>query len=123
MNQVSLVGRLVQDPELRELDDGVTYSRFNLAVDRYLGAAQRKEKQSEGKATADFPRIVVWGRQADNCSKYLQKGSMVSLQGRIVTSVYENKNGENVYSTEIMGERVQFLSSLASQKSAEEELQ
>lgn len=109
MNQVSLVGRLVQDPELRVLEDGVTFSRFNIAVDRYLGSAQRREKKSEGKVTADFPRIVVWGKQADNCSKFLSKGSLISLQGRLTTSIYENKHGDSVYSTEIIGERVEFL--------------
>lgn len=108
MNTVSLVGRVVQNPEERHVDGEMTYSKFNIAIDRYFGA-QKAERQSMGKVTADFPRIVVWGRQAENCVKFLRKGSLVSVQGRIITSVYE-KDGEHVYSTEILGEKVKFLS-------------
>ena len=109
MNQVSLVGRIVQNPELKNLQDGNSVTKFNLAIDRYLALAQKEEKKNEGKATADFPRVIVWGKQAENCCKYLSKGSMVSITGRVSTSVYENADGENVYMTEIVGERVQFL--------------
>lgn len=109
MNQVSLVGRIVQNPELKNLQDGNSVTKFNIAIDRYLALAQKEEKKNEGKATADFPRIIVWGKQAENCCKYLSKGSMVSITGRVSTSVYENSDGENVYMTEIVGERVQFL--------------
>lgn len=109
MNQVSLVGRLVQNPELKVLQDGNSVTKFNVAIDRYLALAQKEEKKSEGKATADFPRIIVWGKQAENCCKYLMKGAMVSVVGRVSTSVFENSEGENVYMTEIVGERVQFL--------------
>jgi len=109
MNHVSLVGRLVQNPELKVLQDGNSVTKFNIAIDRYLALAQKEEKKSEGKATADFPRIIVWGKQAENCCKYLMKGAMVSIVGRVSTSVFENSEGENVYMTEIVGERVQFL--------------
>ena len=81
----------------------------SVAIDRYLALAQKEEKKSEGKATADFPRVIVWGKQAENCCKYLMKGAMVSIVGRVSTSVFENSDGENVYMTEIVGERVQFL--------------
>lgn len=109
MNQVSLVGRIVQNPELKNLSDGNSVTKFNIAIDRYLALAQKEEKKNEGKATADFPRVIVWGKQAENCCKYLTKGSMVSISGRVSTSVYENSEGDNVYMTEIVGERVQFL--------------
>ena len=109
MNQISLVGRMVQNPELKTLQDGNCMTKFNIAIDRYLASSQKEEKKSEGKATADFPRITVWGKQAENCCKYLAKGAMVSITGRVSTSVYENVEGENVYLTEIIGERVQFL--------------
>lgn len=107
MNTVSLVGRVVQDPEERNLGGNVAMSKFNIAVDRYFGA-QKAERQSQGKVTADFPRIVVWGKQAENCVKYLKRGSLVSVQGRLITSVYD-RAGEHVYCTEILGERVKFL--------------
>jgi single-strand DNA-binding protein len=115
MNQVSLVGRLVQNPELKVLQDGNCVTKFNIAIDRYLAIAQKEEKRSEGKATADFPRVIVWGKQAENCCKYLMKGAMVCIAGRVSTSVYENADGENVYLTEIVGERVQFLESAQSE--------
>lgn len=109
MNQVSLVGRIVQTPELKELQDGNCVTKFNIAIDRYLAQAQKEEKKNEGKATADFPRITVWGKQAENCCKYLVKGAMVSVSGRVLTSTFENADGENVYLTEIVGERIRFL--------------
>lgn len=109
MNTVNLVGRVVQNPEEKVLEDGAVMSKFNLAIDRYYGA-QKIEKQSMGKVTADFPRIVVWGKQADNCVKYLKKGSLVSIQGKVITSMFE-RDGENYYSTEILGEKVRFLNS------------
>lgn len=109
MNQVSLVGRLTHSPELKTLQDGNSVSKFNLAIDRYLALAQKEEKKNEGKATADFPRVVVWGKQAENCCKYLVKGAMVSIAGRVSTSTYEKQDGEMAYVTEIIAERVQFL--------------
>ena len=115
MNQISLVGRMVQNPELKTLQDGNCMTKFNIAIDRYLASSQKEEKKNEGKATADFPRITVWGKQAENCCKYLAKGAMVSITGRVSTSVYENVEGENVYLTEIIGERVQFLESVHSE--------
>lgn len=109
MNQVSLVGRMVQTPELKVLQDGNCVTKFSIAIDRYYANSQKEEKKNEGKATADFPRVIVWGKQAENCCKYLVKGAMVSVAGRVATSVFENTDGENVYLTEIVGERVHFL--------------
>jgi single-strand DNA-binding protein len=116
MNQVSLVGRLTVSPELRTFQDGNCVTKFNLAVDRYLSVVQREEKKNEGKATADFPRVIVWGKQAENCCRYLKKGSVTSVVGRVVTSSYENSEGEMVYLTEIVADRVQFLDSAGSEK-------
>ncbi len=115
MNHVSLVGRLTQEPELKTLQDGNTVTKFNLAIDRYLGKELKEEKKNEGKATADFPRVIVWGKQAENCCKYLSKGAMVSVIGRVSTSIYENSEGDSVYITEIVAERVQFLESVSSE--------
>ncbi len=109
MNQVSLVGTVVQDPEERMSANNLKFSKFNVAVDRYFGS-QKAERQSLGKPTADFPRIVVWGKQAEKCVKYLKKGSLISIEGKIITSVYE-KEGMNIYSTEILGEKIKMLPS------------
>ncbi len=108
MNSVNLIGRVVRDPEKKVLENGTVISKFSIAIDRYYGN-KKTEQEELGKPTADFPRIVVWGRQADNCVEYLKKGSLVSILGRVATSKYQ-KNGENFYTTEIIGDRVQFLS-------------
>lgn len=109
MNQVTLVGRVVQDPVSMGLTDGNSVARFNVAVDRYYGHAQKEEKKKEGKAVADFPRVVVWGKQADNAAKYLKKGSLISIAGKISTGSYEQE-GVKKYVTEIVANSVEYLS-------------
>ncbi|MBS4534411.1 single-stranded DNA-binding protein [Clostridium sp. D2Q-14] len=110
MNKVVLIGRLTADPELRFLPgNGTAVSTFNLAVDKNLSKEKRQELEQQGKPTADFPRIVVWGRQAENCANYLSKGRLVAIDGRIQTGSYENSQGQRVYTTEVVAERVQFL--------------
>lgn len=99
MNSVSLVGRLVRDPELRYTSGTQTaVATFTLAVDR-------PTKSDE----ADFIRITVFGRSAENCGTYLAKGSMVGVQGRIQTGSYETKTGERRYTTDVIADRVEFL--------------
>lgn len=109
MNNVSLVGRLTQAPELKNVTADKVFTKFNLAVDRYLGSVQKDEKRNEGKPTADFPRITVWGKPAENCCKYLDKGALVSVIGRVATNRFEKEDGEVVYMTEIVADRVHFL--------------
>ncbi len=114
MNNVSLVGRITQVPELKLIGEERFCTKFNLAVERYLGSSQKDEKRSEGKPTADFPRITVWGKNAENCCKYLDKGALVSITGKVSTSRFEKEDGDIVYMTEIVADRVQFLDSLNS---------
>ncbi|MDR1246112.1 MAG: single-stranded DNA-binding protein [Clostridiales Family XIII bacterium] len=103
MNSVVLIGRLVRDPETRYTADQMAIASFTVAVDRPVAAD--KEKQT------DFPRVTVFGKQAENCGQYLTKGRQVAVQGRIRTGSYKNKEGATVYTTEVIGERVQFLGS------------
>ena len=101
MNSVILVGRLTKDPELRYTAANQTaVSTFTLAVDRPFS----KEKE------ADFIRIVVYGKSAENCKTYLAKGSTAGIQGRIQTGSYETKDGEKRFTTDVIAERVEFLS-------------
>lgn len=110
MNNVMLIGRLTADPELRFLpNNGTAVTRFTLAVDKNLSKDKKQEQEQQGKPTADFPRITVWGKQAENCATYLNKGKLVAIQGRIQTSTYDNNQGQKVYMTEVVAERVQFL--------------
>lgn len=110
MNNVMLIGRLTADPELRFLpNNGTAVTRFTLAVNRDLSRDKKQELEQQGKPTADFPRVTVWGKQAENCATYLSKGRLVAVQGRIQTSTYDNNQGQKVYATEVVAERVQFL--------------
>ena len=76
-------------------------ANFTLAIDR--PARQGEERK------ADFPRVVVFGRQAENCDKYLAKGRKVAVEGRIQTGSYKNKEGSTVYTTNVVASRVEFL--------------
>ena len=102
MNQVILVGRLVRDPELSYTPSTQTaVCRFTLAVDR-----PRRQGEDQG---ADFIRVTVWGRQGETCDRYLSKGRQAAVQGRIQTGSYKNRDGETVYTTDVVADRVEFL--------------
>lgn len=110
MNNVILIGRLTADPELRFLPgNGQAIARFSLAIDRGLSRDKKAELQQQGKPTADFIRIVVFGRQAENCANYLSKGKQVALQGSIQTGSYTNQQGQKVYTTDVVANRVEFI--------------
>lgn len=101
MNSVFLIGRLTRDPEVRYTQSQLAVARFSIAVDRL--ARQGEEKQT------DFPSIVVFGKQAENCEKYLAKGRKVAIEGRLQTGSYTNKEGQKVYTTDVIANRVEFL--------------
>lgn len=102
MNNVTVIGRLVKDPELRYTSVNQTaVATFTLAVNRPFA--------KEGQTQADFLRIVVYGKAAENCANYLFKGSMVGIEGRIQTGSYV-KDGTKYYTTDIVANRVEFLS-------------
>lgn len=104
MNSVVLIGRLTKDPELRYTQSNMAVCTFTLAVDRPYSKNRR-----DGDQTADFIRIKVFGAQGENCDKYLCKGRKTAVQGRIQTGSYENKNGDRVYTTDVIASRVEFL--------------
>ncbi|MCR5134056.1 MAG: single-stranded DNA-binding protein [Clostridiales bacterium] len=101
MNSVALIGRLTRDPEIRYTGDQMAIATFSIAIDR--------PPRRDGTKETDFPRITVFGRQAENCEKYLKKGRMVGVTGRIQTGSYTNKNGDKIYTTDIVADRVEFL--------------
>ena len=102
MNSVHLIGRLTRDPELRYTAGTQTaVATFTLAIDRY--AKQGEEKK------ADFPNIIVFGKTAENCEKYLAKGRLVGIHGRLQTGSYTNKDGVTVYTTDVVADNVEFL--------------
>ena len=110
MNSVVLIGRLARDPELRFVPgSGQAVANFTMAIDKGLTREKKQQFEAEGKPTADFIRIVTWGKQAENCSQYLVKGRLVAIQGSIQTSKYKTAEGETRYQTEVLANRVEFL--------------
>lgn len=102
MNKVVLIGRLTRDPDLRYPSSNIPVANFSLAVDRPF-------TNQNGEREADFINIIVWRKQAENVKKYLTKGSLVAVDGRIQTRNYEGSDGKRVYVTEVVADRVQFL--------------
>ena len=94
MNSVILTGRLTKDPETAN-----GRCSFTIAIDRMVN----------GEKKTDFPRVTTFGKSAENCSRYLNKGKLVGVQGRIQTGSYQ-KDGATIYTTDIIAERVEFLS-------------
>lgn len=99
-NKVTLVGRLVRDPELRYTTSGKAVANFTIAVDRGFG----KDKDG-GESQADFIKVSCWDKQAEFVSNYLKKGRLVLVDGSIRTGSYE-KEGQKVYTTEVAANRV-----------------
>ena len=106
MNKVILMGRLTRDPEVRysQGDSSMAIARYSLAVDR-RGRAQ------DGDQTADFINIVAFGKAGEFAEKYLHKGTKVLVTGRIQTGSYTNKDGNKVYTTDVVAEEIEFAES------------
>ena len=100
INNVTLVGRLTKDPELKYTPNGVAVANFTLAVNRAF--------KSDNGPEADFINVVVWRKAAENVANFLKKGSLAGVVGSIQTRNYEGDNGR-VYVTEVLADRVQFL--------------
>ncbi len=104
MNKVVLIGNLARDPELQTTNSGVSVCRFTLAVTRRFSNA-------DGEREADFINITVWRNQAENCHKYLKKGSKCAVTGRIQTSSYDAPDGSKRYTTDVVADEVEFINS------------
>lgn len=105
MNRAVLVGNLTKDPELKATGSGIPVCTFTLAVRRRFAS-----KDSQGR-DADFVPIVVWRAQAENCAKYLRKGSQAAVCGSIQTRSYDAADGTKRFITEVVADEVQFLTS------------
>ena len=105
MNKVILMGRLTRDPEMRysKSDNPIAIARYTLAVER--------RRTAEGQQAADFIPCVALGKNGEFAEKYLTKGMKVAVEGRIQTGSYTNKDGQKVYTTEVMIEAQEFASS------------
>ena len=113
MNKVYLIGNLTRDPELQETPSGVSVCRFSIAVNRNYTS-------SDGQKETDFFNITVWRTHADNCGKYLKKGSKVAIVGSLQNRTWEDKDGVRRSVTDIIASEVEFLTSKNSQDNIED---
>ena len=102
MNKVILIGNLTKDPELTTTTSGISVCRFTVAV-------SRRFTNSEGERETDFINVVVWRNLADNCHKFLRKGSKAAVVGNIQTRSYDAQDGTKRYVTEVVAEEVEFV--------------
>jgi single-strand DNA-binding protein len=101
MNRVNLIGRITNTPELRYTINEIAFTRFNIAINQGYG---------DNKKT-DFIPIIVWRKQAENVCNYLDKGSLIAVEGRLQTGVYEDKEGNKKTTFDVVAESVEFLES------------
>ena len=112
MNKVILMGRLTRDPDVRysQGENASAFARYTLAVDRRF--------RRDGEATADFIGCVAFGRQAEFAEKYLRQGTKIAITGRIQTGSYTNRDGQKVYTTDVVVEEQEFAESKAASSAA-----
>jgi len=103
INRVILVGRLTKDPELRYTTGNISVAKFTLAVNRSFTSGANGERE------ADFIQCVVWRKQAENLARFVKKGGLIGVEGRIQTGSYDDKDGVRKYTTEVVCDSVQFL--------------
>ena len=111
MNCVNLVGRLVRNPMTGYTTKGMAVCKFTVAIDR--------KKRNEDKIT-DYINVTAFDKQAENCERYIGKGSLVGVQGYLASGHYENKHGETIYTLEVNANRVEFLDKKKEQKTEEQ---
>jgi single-strand DNA-binding protein len=104
LNRVQLIGHLGKDPETRFIPTGKKVTHFTLAVNNHWTSAQ-----GEAKESTNWFYIEAWGRPGEVCAKYLHKGSLVFIEGRLKTEQYEDKSGETKYITKVVLQSIQRL--------------
>lgn len=101
MNKVCLIGRLTSKPELRYTNSNIAVTKFNVAVNR--------KPKEDGKREADFIGCIAWKNTAETITKYFDKGNQIGIEGRIQTGSYDDKDGNKVYTTDVVVEGITFL--------------
>ncbi|BAQ11333.1 single-stranded DNA-binding protein [Bacillus sp. OxB-1] len=102
INRIIITGRLTKAPDMKYTQSGIPVTRFTVAVNRAF-------KSQDGEQQADFINCVAWRKQAENVANFLNKGSLVGVDGRISTGSYEGQDGKRVFTVEVVAESVQFL--------------
>ena len=116
VNHIVLSGRLTKDPEERVTPSGLRQTSFTLAVDKQLSRDKKAELQQQGKPTADFPRIITWGKVAEIASNNLSKGRKVLIEGVLTTGQYKDQNGTTHYTTDVVAHKIEFMDSRQEQR-------
>jgi len=115
LNKVMLIGNLTRDPELKYTPQGMAVAKMGIAINR-----KYKGKDGDMKEEVEFVNVVVWGKQAENCSKYLTKGRPAYFEGRLQTRSWEDKESKQKrYATEVVADQIQFLGSAGGQGPAQ----
>ena len=114
VNKVIIVGNLGKDPELRHTPQGQAVANFPVAT-----SESWNDKGGQKQERTEWHRVVVWGKQAELCSKYLTKGRKAYIEGRLQTRAWDDKEGQKRYTTEIIANTVQFLDSNAGARDTE----
>jgi len=114
LNRVILIGRLTAKPELRYTGSNLPYARFTVAVNRNF-------RNNDGQAETDFINVIVWRKQAENVCNFLDKGSLVMVEGSLSVNSYEDSEGNRKTFTEVTAQNVQFLDRKNNKSESEEE--
>lgn len=115
INQVTLVGRLTEDPEMRFTSEEKAVVNVTVGLNRF-GRGSRLENE------ADFIPCVIWGKQAENTAEYCRKGTLVGINGELQTRNYVNREEKKVYVTEVLVDKIRFLSKNKEQKADDAEM-
>ncbi len=113
MNKVMLIGRITRDPEIRYTQSGMSNLRFSIAIDR-IGS-----RDANGNKQTDFINCVAFGQQADFISRFVRKGYLLSVEGRIQTGSYQGQDNQTRYTTDVIVERVENLTPRDSSQSSQ----
>lgn len=111
MNRVVLVGRITRDPELKTSPNGVSFVSFSVAVNRQVPNAQ-------GERVADFINCVAFNKQAENLARFIRKGGLIGVEGKLQSRTYQAQDGQNRYVVEVVCDSVTFLESRNSQSNS-----
>lgn len=114
INQVTIVGRLTRDPEIKVTSEGTPVTNVTLAVNRHF-------RNHNGEIDADFIQCTLWRKAAENTVQYCRKGDVVGVTGRIQTRHYDNQEGRRVYVTEVVAESIRFLNGKPHDESSAEQ--
>lgn len=113
VNKVILVGRLGQNPEVRYTPSGAAVANFSVATNESWS-----DKSGQKQERTEWHRVVVWGKLAELCNQYLQKGRQVYVEGRLQTRQWQDKDGQTKYTTEIQAQTIQFLGGQGAERGA-----